>query len=467
MQNIYLHNTYSGEVELFTPLTERHVGMYHCGPTVYGKSHIGHARPYVFADVLRRLFEYHGYTVTQVINITDVGHLTDDASDGEDKVEKFARESNQRAQDIAEHYTQDFFTLLDQLNVLRSRITFPKATDHIAEQLEMIQALEARGATYITSDGVYFDTSVFPSYGTLGNIDTEHLKEGARVDVNEEKRNATDFALWKFSKPEDKRQQEWESPWGIGFPGWHIECSAMSQKYLGTTFDIHTGGVDHIPVHHNNEIAQSETANGAPLANYWLHVNHVLINGEKISKSLGNGLYLDDLGEKNISPLAYRYWLLTADYKTLVNVSWDALTAAQTAFEKLVLQLGRLPDGGTPDKTYQQKLLLAVSDDVGTARTIAHIWELLKDTAVAPQNKKATIFDIDQILGLNLEALAFLAADIQNQVTVPPHVQKLITEREQARKSGNYTKSDALREMIREEGFEVLDGKNGPTVSQL
>lgn len=467
MQHIYLHNTYTSEVERFDPITPGHVGMYHCGPTVYSKSHIGHARPYIFADVLRRLFEYNGYTVTQVINITDVGHLTDDASDGEDKVEKFARESNQRAQDIAEHYTQDFFTLLDQLNVLRSRITFPRATDHIPEQIDMIQALEERGATYTTTDGVYFDTSVFPSYGTLGNINVENLKEGARVDVNEEKRNPTDFALWKFSKPEDKRQQEWESPWGVGFPGWHIECSAMSQKYLGTTFDIHTGGVDHIPVHHNNEIAQSETANGAPLANYWLHVNHILINGEKIGKSLGNALYLDDLEARGISPLGYRYWLLTADYKTLINVSWDSLAAANTAFEKLIMHLARLPDGGVPDTLYQQQMTQAITDDVHTARVIALIWELLKDPSVEPAHKKATIFDIDRILGLNLEALAFLATDVTQSVTIPAHVAQLIEEREKARKAGNYSKSDALREMIREEGFELIDGKNGPTVSPL
>jgi len=461
--DIYLHNTYSGELEKFTPITPGEVGMYHCGPTVYGKSHIGHARPYVFADVLRRLFEYNQYNVTQVINITDVGHLTDDGDAGEDKVEKKAREAKLSAQDITSAYTEDFYQMLDALNILRAKISFPKATEHIVEQISMIQELERKGATYTTSDGVYFDTKTFVAYGTLGNIDLEHLQEGARIGVNEEKKNATDFALWKFSKPEEKRQQEWESPWGVGFPGWHIECSAMSQKYLGETFDIHTGGVDHIPVHHNNEIAQSETATGKTQANYWMHVNHVLVDGEKISKSLNNSLYLEDLEERNVSPLAYRYWLLTADYKTLLNFSWDAVLASKTAFEKLVIQLSRLPDGGTIHSGYKQQVQQALNDDASTAKAIAKVWEILKDTNVSAADKKATVFDIDQVLGLNLEAISFLAADIP-AAAIPSHVAKLVSEREAARKAGNYTKADAFREMIREEGFDVLDTDAGSTI---
>lgn len=463
--DIYLHNTYSGEIEKFTPETPGHVGMYHCGPTVYGPTHIGHARPYIFADVLRRMFEYNQYTVTQIINITDVGHLTDDGNDGEDKVEKKAREAKLRAQDITQAYTDDFFATLDALNILRSKITFPKATEHIEEQIEMIKVLETKGATYKTSDGIYFDTTTFSAYGELGNIDIANLKEGARIGVHEEKRNPTDFALWKFSNPAEKRQQEWESPWGVGFPGWHIECSAMSRKYLGDTFDIHTGGVDHIPVHHNNEIAQSEMVTGVTQANYWLHVNHVLIDGQKISKSLGNGLLLHDLEAKNISPLAYRYWLLTADYKTLLNFSWDAVTAAKTAFEKLVHYLAQLPDGGTVDTIYKQHFTQAVNDDLHTAKVIAKIWELIKDSSVTPANKKATIFDIDQVLGLNLEAVSFLAANMP--VEVPQRVTKLVTEREAARKNTDYVKADALRELIQAEGFDVIDGQNGPQITLL
>jgi cysteinyl-tRNA synthetase len=465
--DIYLHNTYSGELEKFQPLEPGKVGMYHCGPTVYGKTHIGHARPYIFADVLRRLFEYNQYQVTQIINITDVGHLTDDGDAGDDKIEKYAREAKLRAQDVTNLYTEDFFKTLDALNILRAKISFPKATEHIQEQIDMITELEQKGATYKTSDGIYFDTSTFSAYGELGNIDLEHLKEGARIGVNTEKKNPSDFALWKFSdssfsKPDEKRQQEWDSPWGVGFPGWHIECSAMSRKYLGETFDIHTGGIDHIPVHHNNEIAQSETVTGKPQANIWMHVNHILINGEKISKSLKNSLYLEDLELRDISPLAYRYWILTADYKTLMNFTWDAVLGAKTAFEKLVMQLAKLPDGGTVHPAYHKQLTQLVSDDMGTPRAIAKTWELLKDQSVTPADKKATIFDIDQILGLNLEAISFLASDIQ--VEVPAHVQKLVTEREQARKANNYTKADALREMIQEAGFDVLDTPDGTSV---
>jgi cysteinyl-tRNA synthetase len=463
--DIYLHNTYSGEIEKFTPLTTGHVGMYHCGPTVYGPTHIGHARPYVFADVLRRMFEYNGYSVSQIINITDVGHLTDDGNDGEDKVEKKARETNLRAEDVTRAYTEDFYSTLDALNILRSKITFPKATEHIAEQIEMIKALETKGATYTTSDGIYFDTTTFPSYGTLGAIDLSNLKEGARIGVHEEKKNPTDFALWKFSNPQEKRQQEWESPWGVGFPGWHIECSAMSRKYLGDTFDIHTGGVDHIPVHHNNEIAQSELVTGTIQANYWLHVNHILIDGQKISKSLGNGLLLRDLETKNISPLAYRYWLLTADYKTLLNFSWEAVTAAKKAFEKLVLYTSTLPDGGTVDPAYKKHFTQAINDVLHTAKVIATIWELIKDTSVSPADKKATLFDIDQVLGLNLEAVSFLAASIP--LEIPQRIMKLATEREEARKGGNFTKADALRELIHSEGFEVVDTPNGPQITLL
>ncbi len=341
----FFHNTLSGEIELFEPIKTGEVSMYHCGPTVYSKAHIGNMRAYIFADILKRFFLYQGYKVNQVINITDVGHLTDDGDGGDDKVEKKAREAKLRAQDIINEVTKYFFDDLKLLNINTENTLFPKATDHIKEQIEMIQILEKKGHTYQTSDGIYFDTSTYPPYGKLGNINLENLKEGARVEINEEKKNPTDFALWKFSKLEDKRQQEWESPWGIGFPGWHIECSAMSKKYLGETFDIHTGGIDHIPVHHNNEIAQSESANGKEQANFWLHFKHILINNEKISKSLGNDIYIDDLLKKNISPLAYRYWLLTADYKTQINFTWEALIASKTAYEKLVIQISNFEKG--------------------------------------------------------------------------------------------------------------------------
>ncbi len=329
----------------------------------------------------------------------------------------------------------------------------------------MIQVLEQRGHTYKTSDGIYFDTSTFPAYGDLGKIDISNLKEGARIGVNEEKRNPTDFALWKFSKPEDNRQQEWNSPWGVGFPGWHIECSAMSKKYLGETFDIHTGGIDHIPVHHNNEIAQSESANQKMQANFWLHFNHILINGEKISKSLKNDIYLSDLLEKNISPIVYRYWLLTADYKTQINFTWEALKASKTAFEKLALLVSQFEKGGEINSEYKDKFLKFINDDLNTAKSIALIWELIKDKNVSEKDKRETILDFDKVLGLNLEAIANLASKMQ--INIPDSVQKLIDERESARKSGDFIKADAIREMITEEGYEVKDTPKGPEIKLL
>lgn len=463
--NIFLRNTLSGEIELFTPINEGEVSMYHCGPTVYSRAHIGNLRAYIFADTLKRVFLYQGYKVNQIINITDVGHLTDDNDDGEDKVEKRAREASLRAQDITEEVTKIFFEDLKLLNINTDKTIFPKASEHINEQIEMIHVLEKQGHTYRTSDGIYFDTKTFPSYGKLGDINIENLKEGARIGVNKEKRNPSDFALWKFSNPDEKRQQEWNSPWGIGFPGWHIECSAMSKKYLGETFDIHTGGIDHIPVHHNNEIAQSESANKKIQANFWLHFNHILINGEKISKSLKNDIYLSDLLEKNISPLVYRYWLLTADYKTQINFTWDALKASKTAFEKLILQISQFEKDGLINLEYKNKFLKFINDDLNTAKAIALIWELLKDKNISEKDKRATIIDFDNILGLNIEAIVNLASKIEFQI--PDNVKKLIEERELARKSGNFVKADALREMIMEEGFEIKDTPQGAKITKI
>jgi len=333
--DMHLYNTLTRSKELFRPLKEGEVFMYHCGPTVYNYAHLGNLRAYVFADILRRVFSFNNYAVKQVINITDVGHLTSDEDEGEDKLEAGARREGKSAQEIAEFYTGAFLEDMSALNIDTRATLFPKATEHIAEQIDLIKTLEKKGATYRTSDGVYFDTSACKQYGELAHLDIAGLKEGARVLKNPEKRNATDFALWKFSKPEEKRQQEWESPWGLGFPGWHLECSAMSMKYLGPHFDIHTGGIDHIPVHHTNEIAQSETATGEKFVNYWMHAGFVNIEGAKMAKSEENFITLKTLTEKGFSPLAYRYWLLTADYKKTINFTWEALEGAETAFRKL------------------------------------------------------------------------------------------------------------------------------------
>ncbi len=451
---IYFKNTLSGKVEEFKPITPNKVGMYNCGPTVYGKVHIGNMRAYVFADLIKNVLTYNNYNVHQVINITDVGHLVSDSDEGADKVEEQAKKENLNAVEVTQKYTEYFYKKLDELNIDRSTIEFPKASDHITEQLEIIKTLEQKGFTYITSDGVYFDTSKFPAYGELGHINIKGLQEGARVEANDEKRNITDFALWKFSK--ESRQQEWQSPWGVGFPGWHIECSAMASKYLGNTFDIHTGGVDHIPTHHQNEIAQSTAAHDAPLSNYWLHVNHITIDGQKISKSIGNTVYVEDLEKMNISPLAYKYWLYTSHYSTLSNFTVEAVQASQTALHKLKSFLLSIEENnGKVIDEYKNNFLERINNDLDTAKAIALIWTLLKDENHSKEDIKATIIDFDSVLKLNLNI------PIESSDDIPEEIKVLATKRQDARLAKDFALADALREKIQESGYIINEGANG------
>jgi cysteinyl-tRNA synthetase len=445
---IYFKNTLSGKIEKFRPIIEGKVGMYNCGPTVYGKPHIGNLRAYIFADLIKNTLIYNGYSVHQVINITDVGHLVSDSDEGADKVEEQAKKEHLDAQVITQRYTQDFMNALTALNIDVSTIEFPKASEHIQEQIDLIKELETKDFTYITSDGVYFDTSKFPAYGELGHIDIEGLKEGARVEANTEKRNSTDFALWKFSK--EKRQQEWESPWGVGFPGWHIECSAMANKYLGTTFDIHTGGVDHIPTHHQNEIAQSVCAHDAPLANYWLHVNHITIDGRKISKSIGNTLYLEDLISKNISPAAYKYWLYTSHYSTLSNFTIESVQAAQIGLQKIISFIGQIKEEGSIDTTYKEKFTSYINEDLNTSKAIALIFDLLKDDSISAKDKKSTILDFDKVLKLQLNKK-------EETPEIPTQVIELAQRRKAARDNKDFALADALREEIEKVGYTIKD----------
>jgi cysteinyl-tRNA synthetase len=449
---IKFKNTLSGTTEEFKPIDPKTVGMYNCGPTVYGKVHIGNMRAYVFADLIKNVLAYNGFLVKQIINITDVGHLTDDDDDGADKVEEQAKKEHLDARAITKKYTEYFMNALKTLNIDASSIEFPKASDHIAEQIEMIKKLEEKGFAYVTSDGVYFDTSKFPAYGELGHIDIKGLQEGARVERNDEKKNVTDFALWKFSK--ETRQQEWESPWGIGFPGWHIECSAMAEKYLGVTFDIHTGGVDHIPTHHNNEIAQSVGTHDAPLANYWLHVNHITLEGQKISKSLGNTVYVEDLENRGVSPLAYKYWLYTSHYSTLSNFTWDAVEAAQKALQKMYAFLAQQTEIGKIDAGYKEKFTAFVNDDLNTAKAIALAWELMKDPLVPAANKKATLLDFDEVFRLGFKDIK---PAIAVTAEIPKEIFELAQKRQEARAAKNFALADALREKIAELGYTIKD----------
>lgn len=476
---LMLHNTLSGTKEVFVPLKDRHVRMYNCGPTVYDIQTVGNLRSYVFADVLRRTFEYNGYEVTQVVNITDVGHLTSDADTGEDKLEKAAVKTGKGAADIAREVTRVFFDDLRRVGVDTGKITFPRATEHIAEQVALIRTLEEKGYTYKTRDGIYFDTSCFKEYGKLGGIDLSGLKEGARVTMKE-KKNPTDFALWKFSSPKEKRQQEWDSPWGIGFPGWHVECSAMSMKYLGKTFDVHTGGIDHIPIHHNNEIAQSEAATGRPFVRYWLHNAFITINNEKIAKSVGNTVYVSDIVSRGLSPLAYRYWLLTAHYRSSANFTWDALSGAHTALLRLYRHVADFEISGRPtsikgtssdvNREYQKRFHLLVNDDLDTPKALALLWDIIKDDSVSSKDKHATLLDFDRVLGLGLadvdEKTLVALEGVVSETDVPEEVHAFLVSRQEARVAHDFTRADELREKINRAGYTIEDTDEGPRLTK-
>ena len=456
---ISLYDTRSRTIRPFSPIVSGEVRMYHCGPTVYDYAHIGNFRSFIFADTIRRTFEYAGFRVRQVINITDVGHLVSDEDTGEDKLEIGAKREGKSAQEVAQFYTEAFLNDLKLLNVRTEKTLFPKATDHIPEQIALIETLKKKGFAYKTSDGMYFDTARFPGYSHFARLDLKGMQEGARVKKNPEKRSPTDFALWKFSPKDAKREQEWDSPWGVGFPGWHVECSAMSMKYLGEQFDIHTGGIDHIPVHHTNEIAQSECATGkSPFVNVWMHNAFVNVDGKKMAKSEGNFFTLSDIVSRGFDPLAYRYLLLTAHYKTQVNFTWNALSGAETALDRLRGMIAELPDGGEICAPCDKKFQAAIRDDLNTAEALAVVWKLISRDDVSLADKKATLLSWDTILGLGL-------ADVR-PVEIPPPVQELAEERARAREASDFAHADKLRAEIESLGFEIRDSETGPKITK-
>ena len=447
--DLKLYNTRTRSKELFVPLDPALVRMYSCGPTVYNYPHIGNFRAYVVADIVKRAVGYAGYPIKHVINVTDIGHLVDDGDDGDDKMTRaLVREGMpltlEAMRTLAEKYFESFKDGLHLLNVLAPDV-FPFASDHITENISLIEELGERGYIYTTRDGIYFDTEKMPDYGVLGgSASVEH----SRIGVSSEKRNPRDFALWKFDE-----KIGYDAPFGKGFPGWHIECSAMSMKYLGESFDIHTGGVDHISVHHNNEIAQSESATGKELARYWLHNEFITILGEKVSKSLSNEIYLSDLREKGYSPLAFRLMLLGAHYRTQMNFSWDALEAAHNAYIRAVHLMKNLPDGGMVDNTYKAKFEDAIGDDLNTALALAVFWNVVTDQNISPQDKKATLIDFDRVLGLGL-------ADIREDI-IPREITHLAEQREDARQAKDWARSDELRQEIENAGYVVRDTSDG------
>lgn len=454
---IKLYNTLSRRKEEFKPLKKGKVSLYSCGPTVYNYASIGNFVSFVFADVLHRVLEHGGYKVKHIMNITDVGHLTSDADEGEDKMIVAMKREGKSAWEIAEFYTKAFYRDMDRLNIIRPKIV--KATDHIKEQIKLVEKLEQNGFVYKTSDGLYLDTSKLKDYGRLQGQKAEDKKAGARVELGE-KKNSTDFAVWKFSPAGQERDMEWNSPWGKGFPGWHLECSAMSVKYLGIPFDIHTGGIDHIPVHHENELAQSEAAYGQLQANYWLHNAFITVDGTKMSKSLGNVYTLDELATKGFEPLAFRYFLLNAHYRKGQNFTFEALEAAQNAYNHLRDLARELEKPKKVPQEFEKRFHESIFNDLDLPGALAVVWDMLNDKDLASGDKAAGLLEFDRVLGLGLKDY------VAKPVKVPKHVQKLLVEREVAREKKEWAESDRLRDLIAAAGFTVEDGSSGQKVHE-
>ncbi len=448
-----LYDTYSRRLRKFEPIESGKVGLYCCGPTVYNFAHIGNLRTYVFEDVLRRVLETNGFEVKHVVNITDVGHLISDADSGEDKMAAGARRTGKTAWEIAAIFTEAFLEDLRLLNILAPDVLC-KATDHIAEQIEAIQLIEAKGLTYKTDDGLYFDTEQDADYGYLARLNRDGLRAGARVEQGQ-KRNNTDFALWKFSPEGEQRQMEWESPWGKGFPGWHIECSAMAKKYLGPLFDIHCGGKDHIPIHHSNEIAQSQACYGTRLSNYWMHGYFLQTDKLKMSKSSGEFLRMASLIEHGYDPHAFRFMCLLAHYRSDVNFSWSSLDSATTALRRLRAAYQSWGSGGEINADFFQQFLGLVSNDLNTSQAIALTWELVK-SEIPDADKRATFDEFNRVFGLNTSHWQpAIDEDASTEVL------ELAAQRQQARLNKDWAAADIARDKLKTLGYEVLDTEEG------
>lgn len=489
MEKLYLYNTLSRKKEEFKPIKNKEVGLYTCGPTVYNYAHIGNLRTYIFEDILKRVLIYDGFKVKHVMNITDVGHLTGDMDMGEDKLELGARREGKTAWQIAEFYTEAFQKDIGKLNIKNPDI-WCRATDYIKEQIDLIRILEKKGFTYKTSDGVYFDTSKFKDYSKLSHLKLKELKEGARVEKNPEKKNPTDFALWKFSEPlrpsatshpsdtivspplnkgrtgEDKkkrRQMEWDSPWGVGFPGWHIECSAMSMKILGKQLDIHCGGIDHINIHHTNEIAQAEAATNKNFFNFWIHGAFLNIaGGKKMAKSADNFLTLENaLIKKGIDPLVYRFAALQTHYRKPMEYSDAAIESAKNGLEHLYNQLNQLKIKNSKlkiNKEFKEEFFVAVNNDLNMPKALVVVQKLLK-SKISDGEKLATTIDFDKVLGLDFEK-RLIGEELQGDI------KKLVEKREKARAEKNWSESDRLRAEIEKLGYSVEDTKEGMRVKK-
>lgn len=455
-----LYNTLTRQVEEIEPQHPPEVTIYTCGPTVYDYPHIGNWFTFIRYDLLVRTLKASGLKPKWVMNITDVGHLVSDADEGEDKLEKGARREGKTAWDVAKFYGDYFIDALTRLNFTQPD-ALPKATDHIKEQIDLVEKLEQKGYTYQIDDGIYYDTSKFPRYADFARLDLDEQQAGARVDHNSQKHNASDFALWKFSPKGQQRDMEWDSPWGKGFPGWHVECSAMSQKYLGETIDIHAGGIDHLPVHHTNEIAQSEAATGQQFAKCWMHTNHITIEGEKISKSLGNGITLEDLKQKGYNLEAFRLHVLESHYRSQSKFSWESLEASQNRLKNwqeamdLIWQEDKAIDSAISAPDFEKAITEQLSNDLDTPQTLAIIdktIDQIQNLHVCKPCLENIAGTINNLLGINLLAGK---SDISNQQ------KQLIAERESARTNKDFAKSDELRDQLKEQGIGLRDTPQG------
>ena len=469
---IRLFNTMTRKIEEFKPLTPGKMGFYSCGPTVYHYAHIGNLRTMIHNDILKRMFVENGYAVHHVMNITDVGHLTsDDADSGDDKMERGAARDHKSVWEIAKFYTDEFLRDFDDLNNIRPT-DMPRATDYIAEQIDLVKKLQDLGYTYeIPGDGIYYDTSKFAAYGALTGGSVAGNRAGARVEYNNEKHNPTDFALWKFSPTDQKRQMEWDSPWGIGFPGWHAECSAMSMKLLGNHFDIHTGGEDLSRIHHTNEIAQSEPITGAPWVSYWVHFSFLVDkSGEKMSKSNGEFLGLDVIRKRGYDTMVYRYLILLGHYQTQLAFSWDAMDAAANGYKNIVRRVAEIladPDpGALVESTFNEwhdRILNPVSDNMKTAESLVQVQELLRDKSINASTKIALFEFIDRLLGLQFIDRAKKLNDTESE-TAPAEIIAMADARAAAKSARDWARADELRAQIDAAGWTVIDTRDGTKI---
>ena len=464
---IKLYNTLTRKLEEFKPIKAGFVGLYSCGPTVYWNQHLGHMYAYLQWDTMVRFFRYSGFEVKWVMNITDVGHLTSDEDSGEDKMEKGAKREGLTVWQIAEKYTQQFLESLDLLNIQKPDVLC-RATEHIQDQIELIKKIEANGFAYKTKTGLVFDTSKFADYAKFAKLNLQKQKPGARVKVDLDKKTPGDFLLWVTNQPNHIMQ--WESPWGKGFPGWHIECTAMSIKYLGEKFDIHTGGIEHIPVHHTNEVAQACGAFGHQAVNYWLHNGWLVFKGEKMSKSSGENILITDLIKKGFEPMAFRYLVLTSSYRQGMNFTWEALKGAQTAYQKLVDLVKNWQTKKPREKvsdydlskidSYRQEFLEKISQDLNWAEGLTVVWKIAKSN-LPPNDKLDLITDFDQILGLKI------IEKTGQELKIPTEIKEMVKERELLRTKGEWERADEIRKKIEKLGWLVEDTAQGSKIKRL